>query len=51
MSLGNGITSFCLDDEIIPHVDHAKVLGIYTDELVEWVYYIDHIRKEIVSGI
>ena len=43
----NDITSIRLGDEIIPRVDHAKFLGIYIDELLEWGYHIYHIRKKL----
>jgi len=51
MSLGNDITSIRLDNEIIPRVHHTKFLGIYSDELLEWAYHIDDIRKNIASGL
>jgi hypothetical protein len=49
--MGNDITSIRLCYEIIPCVDHANFLTIYIDELLECYYHIDHISKNIYSGI
>ena len=49
--MGNDITSVRLCYEIIPCVDHANFLTIYIDELLECYYHIDHISKNIYSGI
>ena len=50
-SLINDVSSIRIGDEIIPRVNHAKFLGIYIDELLEWGYHIDHIIKKIANGI
>ncbi len=44
------INSICLGNEVIERVDHAKFLGIYIDDGLEWDQHIDYVAKQIASG-
>ncbi len=44
------INSICLGNEVIERVDHAKFLGIYIDDGLEWDQHIHYVAKKIASG-
>ena len=40
-----------MGNETIPRVDHAKFLGVFIDDQLQWGYHIDYISKKITSGV
>ena len=49
--LTDQVTSIRMGNETIPRVDHAKFLGVFIDDQLQWGYHIDYISKKITSGV